>query len=131
MKSKEIIVNDIWKFPYGSQVFFSSDQARMLDSDLTQGIYTFCHRDHELGDLFVNEFGELAWNSGELSGESVSIYAIETIDLIRGYIKGLVAYSISLQDEPIMHASTIAFIEVNIRNMRSLEDLLEMDQQTD
>ena len=131
MKSKQITVDDIWKLPFGTQVLFSDEQIKSIDDEAEGGIYTYCNRDQELGELFVDGYGELFWSAGEIMDQTVTVYQVDALDLVRGYIKGLVAYNLSLQDEPIMHAETIKFTEVNIQNMRALEDLLDQDQQFD
>jgi len=127
MLIKSIDIDNIWKFPFGTQVFIKQNQLDKADPDLSEGWFTYTARDQELGELFVDTYGELFWSSGELSGDTVKIETQETEDLVKMFVKGLTAYTISLHEEPIMHAETIAYNAVTTKNMLALQELFEND----
>lgn len=128
MKTKIKDIDDIWKLPFGSTIFLTEKQANALDPDAEKGIFTYIAKDHEIGDLLVDEYGELFWSCGEIQGD-VQVVMCSVEDLVKGFIRGLVAYNISLQDEPIINAEIIKHNEITIQNMRVLEDLLLQDQE--
>jgi len=121
-KVKNISPDVLWQYPFGTSVKITEKDVETLQTG-SPGSYVYTAKDEDLGELLINEFGEQVWLSGEIEDE-ITIFTDELEDSLPKLLSAIGHYSLSLQEEPIMHAQQIAYLEVMARNVKNLENII-------
>lgn len=124
---KTIKINDVWKYPFGTEVFVPHEYCEEIGfvTEREQEPFIFADKDFELGFLLIHDTGFQVWCDKEENEMDVRIPTHPDLEeLVDNYLRAAGMYYMALIEDG-GNASDLTSLLDSIARVAELRDLIK------